>query len=41
MMVQWVEGDGMIHAIKLSKGKAQYCNRYIQTPKLVDEIEAG
>ena len=36
----WFEGDGMIHAIKLKDGKAQYCNKYQRTPRLMKEFEA-
>jgi carotenoid cleavage dioxygenase-like enzyme len=31
------DGDGMLHCIRLKDGTAQYCNRYIQTPKYLRE----
>ncbi|GFP79363.1 probable carotenoid cleavage dioxygenase 4 chloroplastic [Phtheirospermum japonicum] len=34
------EGDGMLHMIKISKGKATLCSRYIRTHKYEAEREA-
>lgn len=27
----WFDGDGMLHGVLISNGKATYCNRYVQT----------
>ena len=35
------DGDGMLHAIYLKKGKAHYRNRYIETKGLLKERQAG
>ena len=35
------DGDGMIHAIKFSGGKASYCNRWVETSRLGQEEKAG
>lgn len=37
----WFDGDGMVHAIKITGGKLYYCNRYIKTPKYLQDIKAG
>lgn len=37
----WFEGDGMIHAVRILNGKANYCNRYQETPKFHRETKAG
>jgi len=37
----WFTGDGMIHAIVLSDGKASYRNRWVRTPKWIAEDKAG
>lgn len=37
----WFTGDGMIHAIVLSDGKASYRNRWVRTPKWLAEEDAG
>ncbi|OMP05170.1 Carotenoid oxygenase [Corchorus capsularis] len=34
-------GDGMLHSLKLSNGKATYCSRYVKTYKYLLEREAG
>ena len=35
----WFLGDGMIHGIRLSNGKAEwYRNRFIQTPDITDPL---
>lgn len=36
-----LEGDGMVHAITLDKGRASYRNSYVQTPMLDIEEKAG
>jgi len=35
------DGDGMIHAIYIGDGKADYRNRYVQTKGLLKETKAG
>ncbi|KAL6578652.1 ccd4,nced4 [Orobanche minor] len=35
------EGDGMLHMIKISKGEATLCSRYVKTHKHVAEREVG
>ncbi|KAJ9556285.1 hypothetical protein OSB04_010899 [Centaurea solstitialis] len=35
------DGDGMLHAIRISKGKATLCSRYVKTYKYNIEREAG
>ncbi|KAF5795720.1 putative oxidoreductase [Helianthus annuus] len=35
------DGDGMLHAIRISNGKASLCSRYIKTYKYSIEKEAG
>ncbi|KAF3886603.1 MULTISPECIES: carotenoid oxygenase family protein [Nostocales] len=37
----WFDGDGMLHGVRISNGKATYCNRYIRTKKWQVEHEAG
>lgn len=37
----WFDGDGMIHAIDLHDGRARYRNRWVLTPGLRHEREAG
>ncbi|MUG98994.1 9-cis-epoxycarotenoid dioxygenase [Scytonema sp. UIC 10036] len=37
----WFDGDGMLHGVRISNGKATYCNRYVQTKKWQVEHEAG
>ncbi|MEM7116722.1 MAG: carotenoid oxygenase family protein, partial [Chloroflexota bacterium] len=37
----WIEGDGMLHGVRLQEGKASYCNRYINTFCFEKEHEAG
>lgn len=37
----WFTGDGMIHAIALADGKADYRNRWVRTPKWLAEEKAG
>ena len=39
--VHWFDGDGMIHAVKFSGGKASYCNRWVDTARLRQEQKAG
>jgi carotenoid cleavage dioxygenase-like enzyme len=37
----WFFGDGMVHGVRLEKGKASwYRNRYVQTPKLAGDLDA-
>ncbi|GFP81523.1 probable carotenoid cleavage dioxygenase 4 chloroplastic, partial [Phtheirospermum japonicum] len=35
------DGDGMLHAIKISKGEATFCSRYVKTYKYVTEHNIG
>jgi len=37
----WFDGDGMIHAITLGDGRAQYRNRYVLSAGLKEERAAG
>jgi len=37
----WFDGDGMLHAVALEGGRASYRNRFVRTPGLVAEMEAG
>ena len=37
----WFDGDGMVHAVEFRAGRARYCNRYIQTPSLRADRDAG
>ncbi|MBW4651411.1 MAG: carotenoid oxygenase family protein [Kastovskya adunca ATA6-11-RM4] len=37
----WFDGDGMLHGVQISDGKAQYRNRYIETRGYKLEREAG
>jgi len=37
----WFDGDGMLHGVKLTKGTASYCNRWVQTSRLRQETEHG
>ena len=37
----WFDGDSMVHAFRFKNGQLFYCNRYLQTPKLMYEIEQG
>jgi carotenoid cleavage dioxygenase len=37
----WFDGDGMLHGVLLSDGKAQYCNRYVGTKGFLTERDAG
>lgn len=36
----WFDGDGMISAVTLKGGRAHYRNRYVRTPKYVNETAA-
>ncbi|MGW4851971.1 carotenoid oxygenase family protein [Streptomyces sp. NPDC004288] len=36
-----LDGDGMLHAVRVSGGRAQYHNRFVRTPALVAEEKAG
>lgn len=38
---QWFDGDGMLHGVKISNGKATYHNRYIRTRAFEMEEAAG
>lgn len=35
------DGDGMLHAIRISKGRATLCSRYVETYKYLVERDAG
>ena len=37
----WFDGDGMVHSVHLDGGQAHYRNRWIRTPGLAHEEEAG
>lgn len=37
----WFDGDGMLHGVKISNGKASYCNRYVRTRGFAIERDAG
>jgi carotenoid cleavage dioxygenase len=37
----WFAGDGMVHGFYVADGKVSYRNRYVRTPKLELEHEAG
>lgn len=37
----WFEGDGMLHAIHIADGKAQYRNRWVRTERFKLEAAAG
>jgi len=37
----WFEGDGMVHAVRIKDGCANYCNTYIDTFKIDLERRAG
>jgi len=37
----WFDGDGMLHGVRISNGKAAYCNRYVQTRGFKIEREKG
>ncbi len=36
-----LDGDGMVHAVRLGGGRAQYANRFVETPALRAEERAG
>ncbi|GAB1540495.1 carotenoid oxygenase family protein [Scytonema sp. NUACC21] len=37
----WLDGDGMLHGVRISNGKASYRNRYVRTKGWKIEHEAG
>lgn len=37
----WFAGDGMLHAICISKGELFYCNRWTKTDKFKLELRTG
>lgn len=37
----WFDGDGMLHGVRISNGKATYCNRYVQTKGYQIEKQVG
>ena len=37
----WFDGDGMLHALRFDGGEARYMNRWVRTPGLAKETEAG
>ena len=37
----WFDGDGMIHALTISSGKAHYRNRWVRTQRFQMERDAG
>lgn len=36
-----LDGDGMVHAVRLRDGRATYWNRYVRTPSMAAEERAG
>ncbi|MGD9530872.1 carotenoid oxygenase family protein [Pseudonocardia sp.] len=36
-----IEGDGMVHGLWVSDGRARYANRFVRTPALMAEEKAG
>ncbi|WYL93517.1 MAG: carotenoid oxygenase family protein [Gloeotrichia echinulata IR180] len=38
---RWIDGDGMLHGVQISNGKATYRNRYVQTRGLELEQKVG
>ncbi|MFD5185312.1 carotenoid oxygenase family protein [Streptomyces sp. NPDC058372] len=36
-----IDGDGMIHGVRLSQGRARYRNRFVRTPAMRAEEKAG
>ncbi|NED38292.1 carotenoid oxygenase family protein [Streptomyces sp. SID8499] len=36
-----IDGDGMIHGVWLSEGRARYRNRFVRTPAMIAEERAG
>jgi carotenoid cleavage dioxygenase-like enzyme len=36
-----LDGDGMLHRVEISDGRARYTNRFVRTPMVVKEEEAG
>jgi carotenoid cleavage dioxygenase len=36
-----LHGDGMIHGVWLSRGRARYRNRFVRTPAMIAEEKAG
>jgi len=41
MRSHWFAGDGMLHALCLSKGELFYSNRYTKTEKFKEAIKSG
>ena len=37
----WFDGDGMLHGVRISNGKASYCNRFVRTKGYQIEHDAG
>ncbi|MCU0516786.1 MAG: carotenoid oxygenase family protein, partial [Oscillatoria sp. Prado101] len=37
----WFDGDGMLHGVRISNGKACYLNRYVRTRGFEIERDAG
>ncbi|EDX77091.1 Retinal pigment epithelial membrane protein [Coleofasciculus chthonoplastes PCC 7420] len=37
----WFGGDGMLHGVQISNGKASYRDRYVRTPRFEKERETG
>lgn len=37
----WLDGDGMVCALRLKNGQAHFTNRFVRSTKLTDEDEAG
>jgi len=37
----WLQGDSMVHAVRIRNGELFYCNRYIETHRYLEEKKAG
>lgn len=37
----WLDGDGMVCSLRFERGRVTFRNRFVETPKLRDEGEAG
>ncbi len=37
----WLDGDGMVCAIRFERGSIRFTNRFVRTPKLLEEEAAG
>jgi len=37
----WFDGDGMVHAVRIQRGRASYLNRFVRTAGFIEEERAG